>query len=168
MHKIPLLLALLVLALAPAAGAGAQHLYLNDEAQTPGTTTDYVVVSQDNVAASYTSAEFDIPASRLYAPQGYKYMLVIYTTADCQTSCSHQLQIQAQAPDGTWFLWGAPAAATTNTTTRHLYGPGLVAGSDASEIATYNGRGIPEKLRIRIFRSTGSGTVDPTVQVMLW
>ena len=66
--SLTLLLALLVLALAPS--AGAQHLYLNDEAQTPGVANDYVVVSQDNVAASYTSAEFDIPASRLYAPQG--------------------------------------------------------------------------------------------------
>lgn len=153
-------LALLVLAFAALAPpAHAQFTWLDDPALTPGDDADRVVLSAAAVAASSTSIAFVTPGAR--------HLQFTYTTANC-SSCNHQVQLQAQDPDGTWYVWAAPTAETTNVTERYVLAAAPAAGGLATNLTVVSVMPIPPKWRFVLTRSSGTGTVDITIQAVVW
>jgi hypothetical protein len=139
--------------------AQAQFTWLDDPALTPGDDTDRIVFSEAAVAAGGTSIEFVTP--------GATYMHYSYTTSNCAT-CNHQVQIQAQRPNGTWYLWDAPSAETTNVTEDYVLTRAANSGGNASNITVWQVKPVPPKWRVNVTRSGGTGTVDVLVQVVVW
>lgn len=137
--------------------ARAQFQWMNDPALTPGDDTDRIVFSAAAVAATANSAEFVTPNAM--------YLQYTYTIANC-AACNHQVQIQAQHPDGTWYLWDAPSAETTNVTETYVLTKAANSGGNAGGITVWQVKPVPPKWRVNVFRS--AGTADVLVQVVVW
>ena len=154
--KLSALLIALALCLV-ALPARAQFAWLDDPALTPGDDTDRIVFSAAAVAATANSIEFVTP--------GATYMHYSYTTSNC-AACNHQIQIQAQRPDGTWYLWDAPSAETTNVTEDYVLTRAANSGGNAGGITVWQVKPVPPKWRVNVNRL--AGTADVLVQVVVW
>jgi len=121
------------------------------------------VLFSGNVSTTVSDAgTFTLPASTRYA-------LLTYTTTNCASSCQHQVQIQMQDGEGTWIIFDAPAAETTNTTRRMLFsGTALNFGSNTTNILTLINKPFPTVFRLAIVRSGGAGNVDFAISLASW
>ncbi len=150
MHKILLLLALLVLALAPSAGASQQ--IFNDPLLTQNDQTDHLMLSATLVSTTQSSVVFE--------PNGKLYGVFTVVVSAC-TTCNITYRLEAQDPDGTWYSMHTATAITATGTYRYMIGVGTSALS--SELIAIVSRPLPARFRVQILWNSGT-SASYTVQ----